>query len=169
PMAELDVHLSKDGELIVIHDDDLVRCSNVKQVFPERKSYFVSDFTAAEIRKLDAGSWFVAELDKPAEKRQAFLQTLTPKEMKEYITAADRAHYASGKVFHPTLREVLELTHSRKLLLNIEIKTLPRLYPGIADKVVDLVRMLKMEREVIVSSFDHEQLALVRTRSKIMA
>src|SRR6266511_1707284 len=54
PMAELDVHLSRDGELIVIHDDELVRCSNVKQVFPDRKSYFVSDFTAADIRRLDA-------------------------------------------------------------------------------------------------------------------
>lgn len=169
PVAEIDVHLSKDGELIVLHDDDLVRCSNVKQVFPDRKSYFVSDFTAAEIRKLDAGSWFVAELDKPAEKRQPFLQGLSAREMKVHISAADRARYAGGKVFHPTLREILELTHSKKLLLNIELKTLPRLYPGIADKVVDVVRSLKMEREVIVSSFDHEQLALVRKRSKELA
>ena len=43
-----------------------------------------------------------------------------------------------------------------------------RLYPGLADKVVDLVQALKMEREVIVSSFDHEQLAQVRKRSKVI-
>jgi glycerophosphoryl diester phosphodiesterase len=168
PMAEIDVHLSKDGEVIVIHDDDLIRCSNVKQVFPRRKSYFVSDFTAGEIRKLDAGSWFVAELEKPIEKRQAFLQSLTAVEMKEHISAADCAHFKSGKVHHPTLREVLELTHEKKILLNIEIKTLPRFYPGIADKVVDLVHALKMEREVMVTSFDHEQLAQVRKRSKLI-
>src|SRR5947199_4696463 len=56
-MVELDVHLSRDGELIVVHDDDLVRCSNVRQVFPGRAPWFVSDFTAQEIAKLDAGSW----------------------------------------------------------------------------------------------------------------
>src|SRR5262245_25058399 len=39
PMVEIDVHLSKDGELIVIHDDDLLRCSNVKKVFPDHASY----------------------------------------------------------------------------------------------------------------------------------
>jgi glycerophosphoryl diester phosphodiesterase len=55
------------------------------------------------------------------------------------------------------------------LLINIEIKSLPRLYPGIADKVVALVEALKMEREVIVSSFDHEQLAAVRKKSKVIA
>ena len=46
--------------------------------------------------------------------------------------------------------------------VNVEIKTLPRLYPGIAEKVVTLVEELKMKREVIISSFDHEQLAKVR-------
>src|SRR5262245_10871035 len=43
-LIELDVHFSKDNELIVIHDDDLNRCSDVKSRFPNRKSYFVSDF-----------------------------------------------------------------------------------------------------------------------------
>src|SRR5438477_10719480 len=36
PMFECDVHLSADGELIVVHDDDLVRCSNVREAFPGR-------------------------------------------------------------------------------------------------------------------------------------
>jgi glycerophosphoryl diester phosphodiesterase len=169
PVAEVDVHLSRDGELIVIHDDDLVRCSNVREIFPDRKSYFVSDFTAAEIRKLDAGGWYVRELEKPAAKRQPFLQGLTAAELKEFISAEERAHYASGKVFHPTLRQLLETVHKHGLLLNIEIKSLPRLYPGIAEKVVSLVEELKMEREVIVSSFDHEQLAIVRKRNKVIA
>ena len=34
--VELDVHLSKDCEPIVVHDDDLLRCSNVREVFPGR-------------------------------------------------------------------------------------------------------------------------------------
>src|SRR5438067_949656 len=59
-MVELDVRLSRDGELIVIHDNDLVRCSNVREVFPDRAPWFVSDFTAEEIAQLDGGSWYVA-------------------------------------------------------------------------------------------------------------
>jgi glycerophosphoryl diester phosphodiesterase len=169
PMVELDVHLSKDGELIVVHDDDLVRCSNVKTVFPDRASYFVSDFTAEEIGRLDAGSWYVAELEKPASRRQPFLRSLTDDEVRAHVSDADRAHYASGKVRHPTLRACLERSRKLGLLVNIEIKSVPRLYPGIADKVVKLVDELKMEKEVIVSSFDHEQLAAVRKQSKRIA
>jgi glycerophosphoryl diester phosphodiesterase len=168
-MVEIDIHMSKDGELIVVHDDDLVRCSDVKTVFPDRSSYFVSDFTAAEIRRLDAGSWYIAELDKPAQKRQPVLRSLTDDEIKAHIQGTDRAHYASGKVRHPTLRECLERCRKLGLLLNIEIKSIPRLYPDIADKVVKLVEELKMDEAVIVSSFDHEQLAAVRKANKRIA
>src|SRR5437870_6129946 len=76
-MVELDVHLSRDGELIVVHDDDLVRCSNVCEVFPVRAPWFVSDFTAQEIAKLDAGSWYTAELNRPAAERQSYLRDIT--------------------------------------------------------------------------------------------
>lgn len=169
PLVEIDVHLSKDNELIVVHDDDLVRCSNVKDVFPERKSYFVSDFTAEEIRRLDAGGWFVRELDKTPARRQSFLRSLTAREIKEFITPEERALYAGGKVRHPTLAELLQTAQKHGLLVNVEIKSLPRLYPDIAARVVELVVQLKMERAVIVSSFDHEQLAQVRRRNKVIA
>ncbi|MFE2287259.1 glycerophosphodiester phosphodiesterase [Streptomyces sp. NPDC059443] len=56
--VENDVQRTKDGELVVIHDDTLLRTTNVKHVFPDRKSWRIKDFTAAEIRSLDAGSWF---------------------------------------------------------------------------------------------------------------
>ncbi len=165
-MIELDVHLSKDGELIVVHDDDLIRCSNVKDVYPGRTSYFVSDFTAAEIRTLDAGSWFVREIDSAPAKRQPYLKELHPRELKDFVSDVELKHYSSGQVSHPTLAEALVAAHLHGLLVNVEIKSLPRLYPGIAGTVVALIRKWKMEREVIVSSFDHEQLALVRKKSR---
>ena len=168
-MVEIDVHLTRDGEVVVLHDDTLDRCSNVRSKFSQRKSTFVSDFTLAEIQELDAGSWYVDELKKPAAKRQGFLRSLTDDERRQFITDAELAHYASGKVQHPTLRAVLEAAKKHKLLVNIEIKALPRLYPEIADKVVKLVNELKMEREVIVSSFDHVQLARVRELSTSIA
>ncbi|MGW0081722.1 glycerophosphodiester phosphodiesterase [Streptomyces sp. NPDC003393] len=56
--VENDVQRTKDGELVVLHDDSLRRTTNVEQVFPDRAPWKVKDFTAAEIARLDAGSWF---------------------------------------------------------------------------------------------------------------
>ena len=168
-LIELDVHLSQDGELIVVHDDDLLRCSNVRKVFPGRRSWFVSDFTAAEIATLDAGSWYAAELNKPAAQRQPFLRSLSAEELRLHVSKDDRDRYRGGGVRHPRLRQALELARRKKLLVNVEIKTLPRLYAGIAEAVVRLIKELRMEEEVIVSSFDHEQLIRVRRRSKRIA
>lgn len=49
-LLELDVHLSKDGELIVIHDHSIDRTTNGMGK--------VSDYTLEELRRWDAGSWF---------------------------------------------------------------------------------------------------------------
>lgn len=49
-MIELDVQLSRDGELIVMHDHDLERTTAVHGK--------VREFDAAELKALDAGAWF---------------------------------------------------------------------------------------------------------------
>ncbi|OEJ31493.1 glycerophosphodiester phosphodiesterase [Streptomyces subrutilus] len=59
--VENDVQRTKDGELVVVHDDTLSRTTDVEQVFPDRGPWRVRDFTAAEIARLDAGSWFGQE------------------------------------------------------------------------------------------------------------
>ncbi|MEV5320957.1 glycerophosphodiester phosphodiesterase family protein [Streptomyces sp. NPDC052687] len=56
--VENDVQRTRDGELVVIHDDSLQRTTDVETVFPDRAPWKVGDFTAAEIARLDAGSWF---------------------------------------------------------------------------------------------------------------
>ncbi|WP_030593690.1 glycerophosphodiester phosphodiesterase family protein [Streptomyces anulatus] len=56
--VENDVHRTRDGELVVLHDTNLKRTTDVEQVFPDRAPWAVKDFTAAELAKLDAGSWF---------------------------------------------------------------------------------------------------------------
>ncbi|MFF4013529.1 glycerophosphodiester phosphodiesterase [Streptomyces sp. NPDC001843] len=56
--VENDVQRTRDGRLVVIHDDSLARTTNVEDVFPGRAPWKVKDFTAAEIARLDAGSWF---------------------------------------------------------------------------------------------------------------
>ena len=56
--VENDVQLTRDGVLVVIHDTGLKRTTDAEEVFPDRAPWAVKDFTAAEIARLDAGSWF---------------------------------------------------------------------------------------------------------------
>ncbi|MGW0335080.1 glycerophosphodiester phosphodiesterase [Streptomyces sp. NPDC003011] len=56
--VENDVQRTRDGELVVLHDDSLQRTTDVEEVFPGRAPWKVKDFTAAEIARLDAGGWF---------------------------------------------------------------------------------------------------------------
>ncbi|GAA2614432.1 glycerophosphodiester phosphodiesterase family protein [Actinomadura fulvescens] len=57
-LFEIDVQQTKDRKLVLMHDTTLARTTNVESVFPGRSPWRVSDFTLAEIRRLDAGSWF---------------------------------------------------------------------------------------------------------------
>lgn len=67
--VEQDLAVTKDGVLICLHDATLERTTNVEEVFPDRgtsisldgrtrKAWVANDFTLAEIKTLDAGSWF---------------------------------------------------------------------------------------------------------------
>jgi len=70
--VEQDLAVTKDGVLICLHDPTLERTTNVEQLFPDRattvtwegktnRSWLANDFTLAEIKTLDAGSWFDAK------------------------------------------------------------------------------------------------------------
>lgn len=59
--VEVDVQRTRDGRLVLIHDDSLKRTTDAEDRFPDRASYAVGGFTYAELRTLDAGSWFDAE------------------------------------------------------------------------------------------------------------
>ncbi len=79
--VENDVQRTKDGELVVVHDDSLSRTTNAEQVFPHRAPWKVKDFTAAEIARLDAGSWF----------SPAYAGTRVPT-LRQYLRRAERVH-----------------------------------------------------------------------------
>ncbi|GAA4036220.1 hydrolase [Allokutzneria multivorans] len=56
-LVETDVQRTKDGHLVLMHDTTLARTTDVEQVFPARAPWKIADFTLAEIKRLDAGSW----------------------------------------------------------------------------------------------------------------
>jgi glycerophosphoryl diester phosphodiesterase len=57
---ELDVQQTRDHVPIIMHDATLSRTTNAEKVFPGRSPWRVGDFTLAQIKRLDAGSWFSA-------------------------------------------------------------------------------------------------------------
>jgi len=59
-LVELDYHHTKDGELIVIHDDTLDRTTDAVAKWGGSKIR-VEDKTLAELKTLDAGKWFDAQ------------------------------------------------------------------------------------------------------------
>jgi glycerophosphoryl diester phosphodiesterase len=145
---ELDVQLTADGELIVIHDSTLKRTSNVEDVFPHRRPWQVHEFTLDEIRKLDFGSWFM-EQDPFG---QIAMGNVTEEETSSYVGEPA-----------PTLEQALLFTRKYNWLVNLEIKDLSN-KPGnnlIVDRVIALVEKFKMADMVLVSSFNHKYLAQI--------
>ena len=61
----------------------------------------------------------------------------------------------------PVLAECLERARALALLVNVEIKNVPR-DPAIEDAVVGTVTELQATHRVVISSFDHESIATVR-------
>lgn len=118
---ELDIQLTKDGELVVIHDERVDRTTE--------GIGFVRDYTLAELKKLH-----IYADENPCQKI-------------------------------PMLEEVFDLIGQglrKALLLNIELKTSIWPYPGIEEKIVEMVHRRGFRKSVIYSSFSALTLEKVR-------
>jgi glycerophosphoryl diester phosphodiesterase len=153
---ELDVKLTRDGVAIVFHDESLLRTTDVATRFkndPRRTFGFrVADFDWNEIRALDAGTWFV-DTEK-GERNALSFGTL------DRIEHSRIEFYRSGRVAVPTLAEALIFTKERDWLVNVEIKSFPDCPPGLLDRVLEVVALTGTALHVLISSFDHADLAV---------
>ncbi len=146
---ELDVAMTADGEMVVIHDDTLTRTSDASQVFPDRAPWEVHTFTLSELRTLDFGSWFV--------KTDPFGQIAA-----ENVSSA--AQQTFKEIRMPTLREALVFTKDLYWQVNVELKDLTG-KPGDADiveRAAALIKEMGMEKSVLISSFNHRYLERVK-------
>lgn len=149
---ELDVAVTADGELVVIHDDTLQRTSNVQEVFPQRSAEAVHTFTLAELRTLDFGAWF-NQIDPFAQIEEG---AVSPEMQQSYV----------GEPI-PTLRAALVFTRDNHWSVNVEIKDASGT-PGdqdVVEKVVALIDELGMAERVLISSFNHSYLTRVKAAS----
>lgn len=114
---EIDVQLSKDGRMVVIHDEKLNRTTNGKG--------YVKDYTLEELKALDASYTF-------------------------------KEHKGSAEI--PTLEEVFDMFARNNMLLNIELKNSVFSYPGLEEKVINLIHTYQLQERIILSSFNHYSL-----------
>ena len=146
---ELDVCVTADGELILLHDHSLTRTSNAREVYPDRHPWHVRDFTLEEIRQLDFGSWFIEQ--------DPFGQIAT-----QAVSHPEQNLYSGEPA--PTLREALEFTRQNNWAVNIEIKDLRGSIGDrfIVEKTTNLVIEMELTTSVIISSFNHAYLRRCR-------
>ncbi len=125
-VMENDIQRTADGELVIVHDTTLARTTDVEQVFPDRAPWNVGDFTLAEIKQLDAGSWFAPE----------FAGERVPT-LAEWVNAVGNR---TGMLLEP---KAPELYPGIEIDLDKELRSLPA-----------FTRALRADR-VVVQSFNH--------------
>ena len=126
---EGDVQRTKDGILVLYHDPNLKRTTNVKQIYPERQNKSVSAFTLKELKSLDAGSWFNEAFPKKAKKE-----------------------YENAKIL--TLDDFLQMAKGKKIYL--ETKN-PEWYPNIEKQLADKLKNWPKEN-LILQTFSEKSL-----------
>lgn len=144
-MWELDVAMTADGIPFLLHDDTLTRTSNAREFFPDRSPWAAHDFTWAEIRQLDFGSWFEAH--------DPFGEIAAGT-----VSRAELDRYRGLPA--PTLEEALLFTRDHHWRVNVEIKDLQNTphETDAVEKVVNLIERLEMVEQVLLSSFNHRYL-----------
>ncbi|WP_071460891.1 glycerophosphodiester phosphodiesterase [Bacillus massilinigeriensis] len=80
---EIDLQMTKDGELVAMHDEKVNRTTNGKG--------YVKDYTLKELKQLDAGSWFNKKFPNHSSPHYKGLQVPTLKEILK--TFGSKANY----------------------------------------------------------------------------
>uniref|UniRef100_A0A8C0TL50 Glycerophosphodiester phosphodiesterase domain containing 2 n=1 Tax=Canis lupus familiaris TaxID=9615 RepID=A0A8C0TL50_CANLF len=106
---ETDVMVSSDGIPFLMHDEHLSRTTDVASVFPARTSSHSSDFSCAELKKLNAGTWFL--------ERQPFWGA-------KRLSGSDRKEAENQTV--PTLEELLKEAAVLNLSIMFDLRRPPR-------------------------------------------
>lgn len=145
---ELDVQLTADGHLVVVHDDTLERTTDVasRPEYAGRAPWRVCDFTLDEVRGLDAGGWYQAA--------DPFGQVASGG-----VTADDLALFPGLRI--PTLDEALAFTADHGWRVNVEIKDMAANGPGypgdeaVTRAVLECIRAHGLTERTLLSSFRH--------------
>lgn len=156
---EFDVLMTRDGVPVIVHDESLLRTTDVADRFPAdprgRDGFRISDFDLDEVKELDAGSWFVADDGGPRSARD--FGTI------DRLESAEIADFRSGSIRIPTLEEALLFTKEHGWLANVEIKSFPEHPAGLLERALEVVAATGTADRVLISSFDHDDVVAARS------
>jgi glycerophosphoryl diester phosphodiesterase len=147
---ETDLAVSRDEQLFLFHDPQLLRTSDVAERFPQRCHFPYTHFDLKEIRCLDAGTWFV-QTDPFG---QIAKGVLTPADLQE----------CRGELI-PTLEQALVFTREKSFGMNLEIKRLPAPFCDfpVVERVLALLDRVGIAADqVVFSSFEHNYLRQIK-------
>lgn len=147
-MLDLNVLLTKDGVLIVQHDDTVDRATNGTGA--------VADLTYAEIAALDAAHWFTAECVCTDQPDAAYLY----RGMRTGAVSAPEGYTADDFAI-PTFEQLVQ--RFPDLPLNVEIKGSGAPAKAAADELARLLVALDRADATVISSFDDEVVAYFHT------
>ena len=153
---ETDVTVTRDGALILMHDDTLVRTTDAVQKFPSRDPWTVAAFSLEEIRTLSAGSWFAGTDPFGLIAAGA-------------IGPDDVAAFQASTV--PTLEEALVFTQKNNWKINLELKPIspPMDRFPVVDQVLAQIDTLGIDpQRIVISSFHHPWLHEVGSRAAML-
>ncbi|MGN7386997.1 glycerophosphodiester phosphodiesterase [Sporosarcina sp. SAFN-015] len=91
----------------------------------------------------------------------SYVKDMSLAELKSYDFGSWFAPEFHGETI-PTLKEVLDIFDSTDHKLNIELKSDIFPYEGMVQKVLELIEERQLESRVIISSFDHTAIQLVK-------
>jgi glycerophosphoryl diester phosphodiesterase len=146
-VLEIDVHMSADGEIVVIHDATVDRTTN--------GTGRVDSMTVEELKALDAAHWFVPDCGTCHGKDEsAYIYRGFATGERALPIAKEGESFAPNDFTIPTLREVLEAFP--KDLINIEIKaTAPETTPYEEELAALLDEYGRDDDTIVVSFLDH--------------
>ena len=139
---EVDVRISIDGIFFLMHDTDLKRTTDIATVFSEKADEDASSFTIAELRQLDAGSWFVD--------RDPFRAISSGR-----VSIETAELFRGAKI--PLLDEILNYTIQNPHLIDIDMKKPLDDHPFASqfeDLLLDKLLLSNLADKVIIKSYN---------------
>ncbi|KAM9326388.1 glycerophosphoinositol inositolphosphodiesterase GDPD2 [Gastrophryne carolinensis] len=133
---ETDVMVSWDGIPFLMHDDTLLRTTNVKQVFPFRSHENCTSFSWNDLKKLNAGDWFLE---------------LNPFGTSNLLSAADQEEVNQQKI--PSLEEVVNACKNFNISIIFDLRPPPSGHPyneSFVNVTVNTILKTSINEELIL-------------------
>ncbi|KAM4020456.1 glycerophosphoinositol inositolphosphodiesterase GDPD2 isoform 1-T4 [Anomaloglossus baeobatrachus] len=146
---ETDVMVSSDGIPFLMHDETLLRTTNVKQVFPFRSPQSCSNFTWSEIQKLNAGEWYLQR---------------NPFGVDSSLNKTEREEVLQQKI--PALEEVLLACKDRDISIIFDLRQPPAGHPyhkSFVNVTLDTILKASIRQDLILWLPDDERVEVMKT------